>query len=327
MNRVAVIPGPGKALEILKVRANHPGPGEVLVKNEAIAIQPLDAKMLHAGYGGAGAIRDYPAILGTSGAGTVQEVGESVSKLAIGDRVVFDTRALVMPETNNREGTWQESVVIGETSFDQAVLVNFPLQTAVAALHLYLGMERPGKGKSEEKVVIWGAGGAVGSYAVQYAKSVGHTVIVTASAKDYARQKRLGAYAVIDYKAADAVDELRKLGPYKYFFSASGDPASQNALASLTPNGRFASVLGGDIDLPSNVERVYKPFSQAAQLEEHRGWRDWWYGEYLPEVLRKGLVDPVNFTKVAGGLGALQQASTDVFEGKVRGKVIVNPQE
>lgn len=53
--------------------------------------------------------------------------------------------------------------------------MNFPLQTAVAALHLYLGMEKPGKGKSEEKVLVWGAGGAVGSYAVQYAKSVSTT--------------------------------------------------------------------------------------------------------------------------------------------------------
>lgn len=50
--------------------------------------------------------------------------------------------------------------------------MNFPLQTAVGALQLSLGMERPGQGSFEEKVLIWGAGGAVGSYAVQYAHSV-----------------------------------------------------------------------------------------------------------------------------------------------------------
>lgn len=106
---------------------------------------------------------------------------------------------------------------------------------------------------------------------------VGHTVIVTASPKDVGRQKRLGASAVIDYKAVDAVDQLRKMGPYKYLFSASGDAASQKALASLLPDGgRFASVLGGDVDFPSNVERVYKPFSQAAQLDKNHEWRSWW---------------------------------------------------
>ena len=85
---------------------------------------------------------------------------------------------------------------------------------------------------------------------------------------------------MVDYKAADTVEKLRKLGPYKYLFTASGDPTSQQALASLLPDGgRFASVLGGDVELPSNVERVYKPFSQAAQLDENHEWRDWWYKE------------------------------------------------
>lgn len=209
-------------------------------------------------------------------------------------------------------------------------------------------MAVPGSGSSEDKVLIWGAGGAVGSYAVQYAKSVssvdssmirklsintfqvGHTVVVTASPRDFERQKRLGASEMIDYKAADAVDRLRQLGPYKYLFTASGDPASQKALASLLEaqgGGEFASVLGGEVELPSNVQRVYRAFSQAAQQEEYSDWRAWWYREYLPKVLREGLVETVKYTKVPGGLGALQQASTNVFEGKVRGKLIVDPQE
>lgn len=52
------------------------------------------------------------------------------------------------------------------------MLVDFPLQTAVAALHVFLGMGTPGSGRADEKVLIWGAGGAVGSYAVQFAKQV-----------------------------------------------------------------------------------------------------------------------------------------------------------
>ena len=50
--------------------------------------------------------------------------------------------------------------------------MDFPLQTAVAALHVFLGMGLPGSGNEKEKVLIWGAGGAVGSYAVQFAKQV-----------------------------------------------------------------------------------------------------------------------------------------------------------
>ena len=57
-------------------------------------------------------------------------------------------------------------------AFEDAVLTNFPLQTAVAVLHVFLGMEKPDSARSEDKVLIWGAGGAVGSYGVQYARSV-----------------------------------------------------------------------------------------------------------------------------------------------------------
>jgi NADPH:quinone reductase-like Zn-dependent oxidoreductase len=56
------------------------------------------------------------------------------------------------------------STQIGDADFVQAVALPFPLQTAVAALHLYLGVEKPGEGlaKEGEKVLIWGAGGSVG---------------------------------------------------------------------------------------------------------------------------------------------------------------------
>jgi len=240
---------------------------------------------------------------------------------------------------------------MGDVPFEQAVLVDFPLQTAVAALRVFLEMGVPGSGKENDKVLIWGAGGAVGSYAVQYAKSVslktsspsgrqvsttvsvnirqvGHTVVVTASPRDIERQKRLGASEVIDYKSADVVEQLRAHGPYKFMFTASGDTASQKAMAALLPNGgRFASVLPGGIELPPNLEIVYTAFSQAAQKEEYKDWRTWWYQTYLPEVLAKGLVEPVKFATVDGGLAALQQANQDVFEAKVRGKLVVNPQE
>ena len=158
---------------------------------------------------------------------------------------------------------------------------------------------------------------------------VGYTVIVTASPRDTQRQRALGASEVLDYKSPSVAEQLRKLGPFKYMFTASGDPASQKALASLLQpeGGKFGSVLGGDVDLPSNVERVYGVFSMAPQHEVNSEYRDWWYGEFLPKVLKENLVEPAKFTKREGGLGALQQASADVFEGKVRGKIVVNPQE
>ena len=124
-----------------------------------------------------------------------------MSKLKIGDRVVFDTKAYVDSKANFQQGTWQQLVICGadtvakvksssftrrdyqinvfqidDTPFEQAVLTNFPLQTAVAALHVFLGMSKssstPNPALAGEKVLIWGAGGAVGQYAVQYAAQV-----------------------------------------------------------------------------------------------------------------------------------------------------------
>lgn len=74
------------------------------------------------------------------------------------------------------------------------MLIDFPLQTAVAALHVFLGMSKPGAGGVEGKVLIWGAGGAVGSYAVQYAKSVSvfNDLISNSSPKGVLTLTRLG---------------------------------------------------------------------------------------------------------------------------------------
>jgi NADPH:quinone reductase-like Zn-dependent oxidoreductase len=102
--------GPGKTLEVAVAEVQHPGPGEVLIRNHAIALQPLDAKMLMAGYGPAAQL-SYPAVLGTSGAGIVEEVHGDVLGLSVGDRVVFDTKAYVKVNENRRTGTWQQLVI------------------------------------------------------------------------------------------------------------------------------------------------------------------------------------------------------------------------
>lgn len=133
---------------------------------------------------------------------------------------------------------------------------------------------------------------------------------------------------MIDYKSVDVVEQLRQQGPYKYLFTASGDATSQKSLAALLPNGgRFASVLPAGTELPPNVEIVYTAFSQAVQKEEYSEWKTWWFQKYLPEVLAEDLVEAVKFTKLEGGLAALQQANQDVFDGKIRGRVVIDPQE
>lgn len=109
-HRAALMSGPGRPLQVTEAKTSHAGAGEVLIRNHAVAIQPLDTKILIAGYGPAAQL-NYPAVLGTSGAGIVEKLGEGVQTLAVGDRVVFDTKAYVRVGENQRTGTWQQLVV------------------------------------------------------------------------------------------------------------------------------------------------------------------------------------------------------------------------
>jgi NADPH:quinone reductase-like Zn-dependent oxidoreductase len=124
-NRAAILPAPGKRLEVTNVEASHPGAGEVLIKNHAVALQPLDAKMLIAGYGPAASLQ-YPAVLGTSGAGVIEELGEGVTSFKVGDRVVFDTKAYVKSGENSKQGTWQQLVTCDATTVAKVTLPWFP---------------------------------------------------------------------------------------------------------------------------------------------------------------------------------------------------------
>ena len=71
------------SLAVRDIETPKPGPGEILVKVEAAALNPLDWKIQAYGL----IVEKYPAILGFDGAGTVVEVGEDVTSFAVGDRV------------------------------------------------------------------------------------------------------------------------------------------------------------------------------------------------------------------------------------------------
>ena len=156
-------------------------------------------------------------------------------------------------------------------------------------------------------------------------------MIATASPRGFEHLKQIGATEVLDYKDADVVEKLRSKGPFKFMYTTSGDPASQKALASLLgpDSGKFASTLGGDVDLPQNVERIYEFFGNVTQKEgpEFEKFAQWWYGEYLGKVIVDGSIEPTPFVEVKGGLAAIQKTADDMLDGKIRGKPIVNPQE
>ncbi|KAI9172092.1 Dehydrogenase azaJ [Paramyrothecium foliicola] len=222
----AWIPGEKQRLEVASSHVYRPGPGELLIRNSAVAINPFDAMQQVMGKN----LIDYlpsPAILGNDVSGEVVEVGSDVKHIHVGDRVA--ALALGMDKRGRQpdEGGFQEFVVVREVlsaklpegtaavSCIEACVLPLALSTAACglfereqlALHpprLDAG-ERRGDGRA---LLIWGASTSVGNCAVQLAAAAGYHVVATASPKNWDLVRGLGASDVFDYRSPTVVDDL-----------------------------------------------------------------------------------------------------------------------
>ncbi|CAI7620610.1 unnamed protein product [Penicillium pancosmium] len=330
-NEAAWLLKPKGDLRVFPAAFPVPSQDEIVINNQAFAIQPLDATVL----GEESIDVPYPAILGNGVAGIVEEAGGSVTKFKKGDRVISDTPSYQLKQT--KYGGWQKYVVGREattvhlakhTTFDDAAVMPFALLTAVAALKLKLGMDKPGTLHSG-KALIWSASGSVGGYAVQYAASVGYEVVTTASPRKFDYVRGLGANEVLDYNDDHIVLKLRDLGPYEFVMSASGDVKGANAISDILQpfGGEFASTHPKTeaMQLAPNVSLLYDLFSMATQKKENEGFTNWWYEDYLPLALAGG-VKPTPLEKRSGGLYRVQEACDDILGGRNMSKIVLNPQ-
>ena len=177
------------------------GPGEVRVRLEASGVNPADAGRRAGTY----RAMDYPRVIANSdGAGIVDQVGDGVTRLGIGQRVW-----LFNGQRNGRAfGTAAEYIALAEhlvtplpddVSFAAGATLGIPGMTAWCCLF----GDGPVAGKT---ILVTGGAGAVGHYAVQLAKWGGARVIATVSSSFKAEQARLaGADLVINYKTEDVV--------------------------------------------------------------------------------------------------------------------------
>ena len=196
-----------------------PGPGEVRIRFHRAGVNPTDWKA-RAG-GGASADVDPAQVPGQDGAGVVEAVGEGVENALAGLRVwVWDAAY------QRTEGTSQETAVVparqvvtlpDAASFDVGASLGIPFLTAHRALTVTEdGPRRLGPGTlTGRTVLVAGGAGAVGNAAIQLARWSDAKIIATVS---NARKAQLAAAAgadhVINYRAEDVVDEVRKIVPH-----------------------------------------------------------------------------------------------------------------
>ena len=177
------------------------GPGEVRVRLEASGVNPADVGRRGGGY----RAMEYPRVIPNSdGAGIIDQVGDGVTRLKIGQRVW-----LFNGQRNGRAfGTAAEYIALAEhlvtplpdnLSFAEGATLGIPAMTAWTCLYC----DGPIVGQT---VLVTGGAGAVGHYAVQLAKWGGAKVIATVSSAAKAEQARLaGADLVINYRTEDVV--------------------------------------------------------------------------------------------------------------------------
>ncbi|GJE89897.1 zinc-binding alcohol dehydrogenase family protein [Phanerochaete sordida] len=319
----------------------EPGAGEVLIEIHAAGLNPADWKI----NGFEGILKEFPAILGTDGAGIVKKVGTGVTNVAVGDKVLFQGAY------DNRHATFQQYAVTeaeivakipANLTFEQAASI--PLALATAALALYnqqphgIGFDAPweaaGRGKyAGEPIVILGGSSSVGQHAIQLARLSGFSpIITTASLHNSALLKSLGATHVIDRAAplselAQAVQAITSK-PITVVYDAISDPDTQNAgYDMLAPGGTLVIVHCRAVDaakVTSEKEILY--ILGSVQFAEHRAIGKSLYAR-LTGLLESGEIKPNQVEVLPNGLAGIPDGLAKLKAGISALKFIARPQE
>lgn len=208
------------AIEIGPATYTPPREQEIVVKNHAVAVNPLDWQIQRAGNFLYRWLK-YPAVLGTDLAGEVVEVGTGVTRFKVGDRVLGHAVGVERDHNSPAEGAFQAHTVLqanmtapipASLPYENAAVLPLALSTAACALFEQdcLALEHPSTSPrtTGQTVVIWGGSTSVGSNAIQLAVAAGYEVITTCSPRNFDYVKRLGASQAFDYRRNAVVGEI-----------------------------------------------------------------------------------------------------------------------
>ncbi|MQA41348.1 oxidoreductase [Rugamonas aquatica] len=219
------------------VPAPQPGAGEVLVRVAAAGVNGLDWKIRD------GLVKDVfqlplPATLGLELAGEVAAVGAGVDGYAIGDRVFGALGGL--GAYAGHVAVAASKLALTPATMDDATAAAIP----VAAMTAWQALFETGRLQRGETVLIHGAAGGVGGYAVQFAKQAGVRVLATAQGRNADLLHRLGADQVIDYKTTRFEDVAKNVD---LVFDLVGGETLDRSWQVLSPQGRIVSIAAPDI--------------------------------------------------------------------------------
>ena len=311
--------GSPDVLEFTTMAEPAPRDGEVLIEVRAASVNKGDWHLLHGEpflvRPSAGLRRPKHPILGADVAGEVVAVGRGVTRFQPGDAVFGDLSA-------TGRGGFAEYVAAPEAALackPAGVSFTDAAATPTAGVTALQGLRTHGRIQPGQQVLINGASGGVGTFAVQIARALGATVTAVCGTRNVEQARRLGAETVIDYTQEDFTQSGQR---YDLIFDTVGNRSVAEYRQVLAPQGRF-------------VTTTFLP-----ALALLGPWLAWRGGPSMQNMMAKpnrddlaflaGLLDAGKLTPVIDRcypLAEVPAALRYIGEGHARGKVVIVPGE
>jgi len=308
--------GSPDVLQLGEIEKPAPKDDQVLVSIHAASVNAYDWHMLRAKpflvrLSGSGFLRPKITVLGGDIAGRVEAVGGDVRRFQPGDEV-FGTISRGFAEYACPREKYL-ALKPANLTFDEAAAV------PMAAITALQGLRDEGQIQSGQKVLINGASGGVGTFAVQIAKSFGAEVTAVCSTRNLDTARSIGADKVIDYTKEDFTKNGQR---YDLILAANGHRSMRAYKRALGPKGTFVLTGGSMAQLfqamllgrwMSESGGRKMGFMMAKRSQEDLG--------YLKELLEAGKVKPVIDRRYP--LSQVAEAVRYVEEGHAQGKVVI----
>lgn len=307
------------------------GPGQVLVRTEAVAVNPIDT------YIRAGIIKmpiPNPYVIGCDIAGVVEAVGTNADQFKIGDRVWGSNQGLF-----GRQGSFAEFCAIDEQwlyPIPNVISSESAAAGALTGITAHLGLFLHGGLKAGEVVFVNGGTGGVGSAVVQLAKAAGATVITTAGSVEKAAEcRRLGATHVIEYRTQDIDERFAEIttqtGPIFLWFETLRIPALDRCIPLMAQRGRIILMAGRDArpEFPvgpfyvKDLRAIGFAMFNASPVEQRAAAIR--LNEFMADGRFKPLIGTTMPLSEAAQAHQLQEDNTLNSAGTLTGKIVLKP--
>jgi NADPH:quinone reductase-like Zn-dependent oxidoreductase len=307
--------GPPEVLQLKEVEKPSPEDNEVLVNVHAASVNAMDwrpftmpilARLIRGGL-----FEPKNTSLGADVAGRVEAVGATVKQFQPGDAVFGVSNAAFAEYACAAEN--ELALKPANLSFEAAAAI------PVAALTALQGLRDKGKFQPGQKVLINGAGGGVGTFAVQIAKSYGAEVTAVCSTRNLDMVRSIGADHVIDYTQEDVTKNGQR---YDLILAANGYHSILDYRRALSPNGIYV-VTGGSMaqifqGMLLGPLLSWTGSKKMGSMMTHSNQKDL---VFLKELLEAGKVVPVIDRYYP--LSEVVEAIRYLVEGHARGKVVI----